>query len=183
MISQKRTMACGLVMCVGILSFACFGCQSAPKNVVAVADFEVDRYLGKWYEVARFDFVHEKNMDNVTAEYSMNDDGSIRVKNRGYNYVKDEWKESIGKAKFQGSPAVGALKVSFFGPFYSGYNVIALDPNYQSALVSGKNYDYLWILSRTPSLPEATKTEYLEIADSLGFDIDKLVWVEHNPYR
>lgn len=112
MISQKNVTNGTKVLLALTMTAALFSCQSAPKNVVAVADFDAERYLGKWYEIARFDFSHEKNMDNVTAEYSMNDDGSIRVQNRGFDYVKNEWKESVGKAKFQNNPNVGALKVS-----------------------------------------------------------------------
>ena len=117
--------------------------QNGRHDNSTIPEFDLSRYLGKWYEIARFDFAHEKDMDNVTARYSLNKDGSIRVENRGYDYKKGEWKESIGKAKFQGRPTIGSLKVSFFGPFYSGYNIIALDPNYLYSLVVGKNYDYL----------------------------------------
>lgn len=157
-------------------------CQSMPENVTPVSGFNAAQYLGTWYEIARMDFRFEKDMGNVTANYSLNDDGSIRVQNRGFDYIKDEWKEAIGKAKFQDKPTVGALKVSFFGPFYSGYNVIAIDPYYQHALVAGENYDYLWILSRTPTIPYEVQSEYLALADSLGFDTEKLVWVEHDTY-
>ena len=178
MFLQKRIIIFMLLITFIMVVVVCTGCQSAPKNIIVVDDFEVDRYLGKWYEIARFDFIHEKNMNNVTAEYSLNKDGSIQVRNQGYDYIKGEWKESIGKAKFQKSPTVGALKVSFFGPFYSGYNIIALDPNYQYSLVAGKNYDYLWILSRTDYIPEYIRNEYLGIAEKLGFDTSKLVWTE-----
>ena len=141
-----------------------------------MTDFDLQRYLGTWHEVARFDFAFERNLRNVTAEYSMNEDGSVRVVNRGYNYTKGKWQESEGRARFQGSPGLGALEVSFFGPFYSGYNIIALDPDYQYALVAGKDLNYLWILSRTPQMPSEVLTEYLILAESLGFDIDRLVW-------
>jgi apolipoprotein D and lipocalin family protein len=100
--------------------------------------------------------------------------------NRGFNTVKNEWEEAIGKAKFRGSDKEAKLKVSFFGPFYSGYNVIAIDNDYQYALVAGKNLDYLWILSRTTTIPTSIKTDYLEKAKSLGYDVEKLVWVTHN---
>lgn len=180
---QKKVWLNAAVVCTILASVWVASCQSAPKDAVPVAGFNPDRYLGRWYEIARLDFNHEKDMSNVTAEYSLNEDGSIRVQNRGYDYDKNIWKEAIGKAKFQGSPTIGALKVSFFGPFYSGYNIVALDPNYQHALVVGKNLDYMWILSRTTGLPEATRIEYLAVADALGFDTNKLVWVEHDIYR
>ena len=125
------------------------GCSvKVPTNVTAVNDFDVNKYAGKWYEIARFDFKYEKNMSNVTAEYTLNDDGSIQVVNKGYNYEKNEWKTSKGKAKINNKENNGALKVSFFGPFYSGYNVVAMDPAYETALVFGESTDYLWILSR-----------------------------------
>ncbi len=155
------------------------GCRSIPRNVEPVEGFSLQRYLGRWYEVARLDFAFERNLMEVTAEYSLNEDGSVRVVNRGFNYVKGEWQESEGRARFRGDSDVGALEVSFFGPFYSGYNVIAIDEDYQHALVSGSDYNYLWILSRTPDVPADVLTEYLILAESLGFDIDLLVWPTH----
>lgn len=152
------------------------GCKSMPKNLVPVENFDLQRYLGKWYEVARFDFAFERNMGEVTAEYSLNEDGSVRVLNKGFSYVKNEWKEAEGRARFRGDPSVGALEVSFFGPFYSGYNVIAIDNDYQYAMVGGKDYNYLWFLSRTPTMPTDVLTEYLILAESLGYNIDNLVW-------
>src|SRR5690554_4456728 len=129
-------------------------CKTIPDGAVAVTSFDANRYLGKWYEIARLDHRFEKNLSNVTAEYSLNSDGSIRVVNSGYHTVKEEWKEAVGKAKFVESPEIAKLKVSFFGPFYSGYNVIALDGNYTYALVVGKSPKYLWILSRETTIPE-----------------------------
>lgn len=155
-------------------------CATIPKGVVAVTDFDQEKYLGKWYEIARFDFRFEKDLNNTTANYSVNPDGSIRVQNRGYNYVKKEWSESIGKAKFVGDPTVAMLKVSFFGPFYAGYNVIALDADYQYALVSGDDLKYLWILAREKTIPDEIKKSYVDLAESLGFDTSQLIWVEHD---
>ena len=115
----------------------------------------------------------------MTANYGTRNDGGIRVLNRGYDPVAGKWKESEGKAYFTGADTTAALKVSFFGPFYGGYNVIRLDEDYQYALVAGPNRDYLWILSRTPTLPEAVKQDYLSTARELGFPVDTLVWVSH----
>lgn len=161
-------------------------CASIPKNAKPVQNFDANRYLGTWYEIARFDFRFERNMDNTTAQYSLNKKGDITVLNSGYNYVDNEWKKAEGVAKFRGSKNVGALKVSFFGPFYSGYNVIALDKNYQYALIAGANLDYLWILSRNKNIPEEVKTDYLQIAKTIGYDTSRLIWVKHdkndNPY-
>jgi apolipoprotein D and lipocalin family protein len=155
-------------------------CQSIPKGATAVRPFEKERYLGKWFEIARIDFRFEKNLNNTTAEYTLNENGTIKVVNRGYNYVKSEWQTAEAKAKFRGDDNVAALKVSFFGPFYSGYNVIAIDEQYRYALVAGKNLDYLWILARDKSIPEEVKTNYLKIANDIGYDTGRLIWVEHN---
>lgn len=154
-------------------------CVTIPEGATAVRPFNKQKYLGKWYEIARFDFKFERNLNNVTATYTLNADGSIRVENRGYDTVKKEWKEAIGKAKFVKGPNLARLKVSFFGPFYSGYNIIALDPDYRYALVAGNNLDYLWILSRTTTIPEKVKSAYLEKARSLGYDTSKLIWPGH----
>ncbi len=153
-------------------------CKTIPKNAVAVKPFDVKKYLGKWYEIARFDFRFEKNLKNTTANYSLNDDGSIKVMNRGYNYKKKKWEEATGKAKFVSSPNEAKLKVSFFGPFYSGYNVIAMDASYTYALVAGKNLDYLWLLSREKTIPESVKQSFLQKATEVGYQVEKLVWVK-----
>ena len=155
-------------------------CASIPKKAKAVENFDVNKYLGTWYEIARFDFRFEKDLDNVSAQYSLNEKGNVNVLNSGYNEKKEEWKKAEGLAKFRGNEDLAELKVSFFGPFYSGYNVVALDENYQYALVAGKNLDYLWILSRTKSIPEEVKTNYLNIAKEIGYDTSKLIWVEHD---
>lgn len=168
------------------LLFILSSCASKPSKAEPVIDFDVNRYLGTWYEVARIDFTHEKNMNNVSAHYSLDEKGNVKVFNSGYNYKKQKWEKAEGKAKFRGEKDVAALKVSFFGPFYSGYNVIALDDEYQYAMVAGKNLDYLWILSRTKELPEDVKNNYLEKAKEIGYDINRLIWVRHdrdnNPY-
>ena len=155
-------------------------CTTIPKGAVAVSSFEKEKYLGKWYEIARMDFRFERNMNNTTAMYTANKDGSIRVENAGYNYKKNVWKKAIGKAKFVGKEDVAMLKVSFFGPFYGGYNVIALDKDYKYALIAGGDLGYLWILSREKSIPEEIKSDYLKKASDLGFNTSELIWVEHN---
>lgn len=161
-------------------------CASIPKNAKAVQNFDINKYLGSWYEIARFDFRFEKDLNNVMAQYSLNDKNNVDVVNSGYNYKKEEWVKANGVAKFRGDKNSAALKVSFFGPFYSGYNVIALDENYRYALVAGKSLKYLWILSREKSIPENVKKDYLKIAQDIGYDTSKLIWVEHNqtsPYE
>ena len=155
-------------------------CSSIPEGATAVSPFNKEKYLGKWYEIARFDYRFEKDLNNVTAEYSLKENGKIKVVNRGYNYIKKKWEEAIGKAKFAKDDNTGMLKVSFFGPFYSGYNVISLQGDYQYALIAGSSLDYLWILSRSKTIPDKVKGEFLEKAKSIGYDIDKLVWVKHD---
>jgi apolipoprotein D and lipocalin family protein len=156
-----------------------YSCKSKiPTKAVAVNNFDKAKYLGKWYEIARLDYKWEKNLNNVTAEYSLNEDGTIKVDNKGYNVKKDKWEESIGKAKFVKKDNVGMLKVSFFGPFYSGYNVVAIDPDYKYALVAGESLKYMWILSRETSIPENIKLDYLRKAQEIGYDTSELVWVK-----
>jgi apolipoprotein D and lipocalin family protein len=163
------------------IAFVLTSCKSTiPKKAVAVNNFDKAKYLGKWFEIARLDYKWEKNLNNVTAEYSLKDDGTIKVDNRGYNVKKDKWEESIGKAKFVKKDNVGMLKVSFFGPFYSGYNVIAVDPDYKYALVAGESLKYMWILSRETTIPESVKADYLIKAQEIGYTVTDLVWVEHN---
>ncbi len=166
-------------LAIASMVFAFNSCGTIPEKAVAVKPFDKDKYLGKWYEIARFDFKFERNLNNTTAQYSLKENGDIRVENRGYNYKKKKWEQAVGMAKFVDDPNEAKLKVSFFGPFYSGYNVIAIDPDYRYALVAGKNTDYLWILSRTKTVPEQIKTDYLKLAQSIGYDIGRLVWVEH----
>lgn len=163
------------------ISIVLSGCTGIPDNAKAVSPFDVTRYAGKWYEIARFDYRFEKHLENVTAEYGLLPDGSVSVLNRGYNVKKEKWQQVEGKAKFVEGMDKGRLKVSFFGPFYSGYNVIALDPIYRYALVVGKSTDYLWLLSRETTMPAEIKDKYVAMAKALGCDTDKLVWVDQKP--
>lgn len=151
-----------------------------PEKAIAIKNFDSQKYLGKWYEIARFDFKFEKNLNQVTATYSKNPDGSIKVNNQGYDYVKKEWKQSIGEAKFVNGGNEARLKVSFFKPFWAGYNVIDLAGDYQYALIAGKNLDYLWILSREKTIPNSVKTRFLAKAKSIGYDTSQLIWVEQS---
>lgn len=160
--------------------FGVASCTTIPEGATAVTPFSKDKYLGKWYEIARLDFKYEKDLNNTTAQYSLNDDGTIKVFNRGYNTKTKEWKESTGKAKFVGDTNEAMLKVSFFGPFYSGYNVIAIDQDYKYALVAGENFKYLWILSREKTIPKKIKENYLQKAEKIGYKTADLLWVEHN---
>ncbi|EAW1753012.1 hypothetical protein DLP14_01875 [Salmonella enterica] len=163
-------------------AFLIVACSSPtpPKGVTVVNNFDAKRYLGTWYEIARLDHRFERGLEQVTATYSLRDDGGINVINKGYNPDREMWQKTEGKAYFIGSPNRAALKVSFFGPFYGGYNVIALDREYRHALVCGPDRDYLWILSRTPTLSEEIKQQMLAVATREGFDVNKLIWVKQS---
>ena len=165
---------------MGIGIFIFNSCSTIPKNAQAVKPFDKEKYLGKWFEIARLDFKFEKNLNNTTANYSLNDNGTIKVVNKGYNTKKEKWQEAEGKAKFVGDSNIAMLKVSFFGPFYAGYNVIAIDDDYKYALVAGRNLEYLWILSRETSIPENIKSDYLKVAKNIGYKTEDLIWVKHD---
>lgn len=179
-IKNSQIILGGAVVMATLSAILVSSCRSTiPKGASAVKPFDVKRYTGKWYEIARLDFKHEKGLNNVTAFYSSND-GKIEVVNRGFDVKKEKWQEVTGKAKFVNEPDEAALKVSFFGPFYSGYNVIAIDPEYRYALVAGESLKYLWLLSRETTMPENIKQEYLDKAKGLGYNTGDLVWVEHD---
>lgn len=162
-----------------LASFCISGCLGMPKSVTPVIDFELNRYLGTWYEIARLDHSFERGLEQVTAEYSLRNDGGISVINRGFSVNKNNWREAKGKAFFVGSPSEAYLKVSFFGPFYGSYVVFELDRNYQYAFVASSSLSYLWLLARSPRIDDAVKTRFVEQAKNLGFTTEKLVWVKH----
>lgn len=166
------------IIALGAIAF--LACKTIPEGATPVKNFQKEKYLGKWYEIARMDFKFEENLNNTTAQYALKESGKIRVYNKGYNYVKNKWEDATGKAKFVKDEEIGMLKVSFFGPFYSGYNVIAIDENYRHALIAGKNLEYLWILSRETSISGEVKDQYLKIAQEIGYNTDELIWVEHD---
>jgi apolipoprotein D and lipocalin family protein len=156
------------------------GCLGIPERVQPVQDFELERYLGQWYEVARLDHSFERGLEQVTAEYSMREDGGVTVTNRGYSIENDEWQEATGKAFFVNATNEGYLKVSFFGPFYGSYVVFEIDrDNYQYAYVSGPDTSYLWLLARTPRVSDAIAADFTAQAKKRGFDARELIWVRH----
>lgn len=163
---------------LGLLCVFLSACAGIPEGIQPVTGFQVERYLGKWYEIARLDHPFERGLEQVSAEYSQREDGDIRVLNRGFNTRQQKFEEAEGRAKFVGQPDVGQLKVSFFGPFYGGYNIVELDPNYQYVLVAGNDRDYLWILARTPQLEAAVQQWLVAKAKSLGFATDQLIFVK-----
>src|SRR5690606_34046565 len=146
--------------------------RPVKSDLPVIKDFELEKYLGEWYEIARLDFFWEKGLKNVKANYSLNEDGSIKVINSGVKIKDNKLKQSVGKAKFLGEPNEGALKVSFFGPFYSGYNIMHIGGNYEYALVFGENLDYMWILSRTKTITPELQAKYLEYARTAGYAVE-----------
>ena len=165
---------------VVLLLNGCGQSRTIPQGATAVEPFDVRKYTGKWYEIARLDFKQEHGLNNVSAQYTLNDDGTIDVLNRGYNFEEEKWEEASGKARFVDSKNEAKMEVSFFGPFYSGYNVIAIDPDYQYALIAGESLEYLWLLSRETTMPENIKQDFLRKAEAIGYNTDNLVWVEHD---
>lgn len=164
-------MACLLAACTGL-----------PEGVKPVQPFDANRYLGTWYEIARLDHSFERGLEQVSANYSLREDGGIRVLNKGYSAEDGEWKQAEGKAYFVESPDQGYLKVSFFGPFYGAYGIFELDQqDYQYAFVSGYSTDYLWLLSRTPTVSPELIERFKQEAAKRGFATDQLIMVRQAP--
>jgi len=174
---MKRTIVASLLGMAAIT----VGCTAIPQGLEPVTGFDPDRYLGKWYEIARLDHPFERGLSNVSATYTKSENGGIRVLNKGYNARTGTWKQIEGRARSVKDKNVGSLKVSFFGPFYGGYHILALDKqNYSYSMVAGPSRSYLWILSRSKMLDAGIYAELLSKAREWGFDTDKLILVEHN---
>ena len=151
-----------------------------PEKVTPVKGFDISRYLGKWYEIARLDHSFERGLSKITAEYSLRDDGGVSVVNRGYSPEKGEWKEARGRAYFVNEKDEGYLKVSFFGPFYGSYIIFDIDKvNYEYAFISGPDTSYLWLLARKPDLPKDVIEKFKIQAKKMGFDTQSLIFVGH----
>lgn len=166
---------------LAVAALALSGCSSTrpPEGITPVTPFDLARYEGRWYEVARLDHSFERGMTDVSATYQRQADGSVRVLNRGFDTGKNDWRQAEGKALFTGDANTASLKVSFFGPFYGGYHVAALDADYQWALVVGPDRSYCWILSRTRRLPPGVREQLIARASALGIDTQALIWVTH----
>ncbi|WP_309044152.1 lipocalin family protein [Marinobacter sediminicola] len=168
-------MKCVLVFTTALCLLS--ACTGVPQDIEPVTGFDQQRYLGTWYEIARLDHSFEEGLSRVTANYSLNDDGSIKVINRGYNAEEGQWQEADGRAVFVGDSDVGHLKVSFFGPFYASYVVFELDNQYSTAYITGYNRDYLWLMSRTPEVSEEALAAFKARAVAEGFDLTELILV------
>jgi len=169
---SQRLIRCGLVAFVLMLG----GCLGLPDGVQPVQGFAIAGYLGTWYEIARLDHSFEKGLSRVSARYTLHENGSVRVVNRGYEAETGEWKRVEGKARFVSSRETGYLKVSFFGPFYSSYVIFELEPMFQYAFVCGSTKDYLWLLARTPVVDQAVKNKFVARAKELGFATENLIF-------
>jgi apolipoprotein D and lipocalin family protein len=174
---RRFPFAAAWIVSLAALLAGCGG--GAPEGIEPIRGFQVERYMGKWYEIVRLDHRFERGMEQVTATYALNDDGTVAVLNRGFKAAKGEWDEASGKARFVGSTDVGELEVSFFGPFYGAYNIVDLDPDYQHVLIVGPSRDYLWILSRTPNPPAQEVDRLIAKAAQLGIDTGALIRVRH----
>lgn len=175
---RSRWHRAWLLLCLAVLPLL-NACTSPPEGVTVVSPFDVKRYAGQWFEIARLDHRFERGLSDVNATYRLEADGSVAVINRGFDAAKGEWKEAVGRALFTGDSNTASLKVSFFGPFFGGYHVIALDPGYRWAMVIGPNTDYLWILARDKQLPPGVREQLVAQAARLGVNTNELIWVEH----
>ncbi len=162
------------------LLFLLNACTGIPEGIRPVENFDSNKYLGKWYEIARLDHSFERGLQNVSASYSMRSDGGIRVINRGFNPSSKTWREAEGKAYFVKNNDRGYLKVSFFGPFYGAYIIFDLGENYQYSLVTSSNKSYLWLLSRTPKINKALKAALIKRMAELDFNTQALIFVDQS---
>tara|TARA_B110000046_G_scaffold184857_2_gene224560 strand:+ start:1963 stop:2499 length:537 start_codon:yes stop_codon:yes gene_type:complete len=169
------------IIFIALCYCALAGCLGAPEGVKPVKDFKIDRYLGKWFEVARLDHSFERGLSGVTAQYSMRDDGGVRVINSGLSDETGQYSEAEGRAYFVETQDQGYLKVSFFGPFFGSYVIFDLDvEGYEYAFVAGNNTNYLWLLARTPQVSDEVMTRFIDQSAALGFATDELIFVQHS---
>ncbi|SDE63825.1 apolipoprotein D and lipocalin family protein [Mucilaginibacter pineti] len=160
------------------IAYALWPKKKVPASAI-VDPFNKEMYLGKWNEVARLPNLIEKDLRDLTEEYTQNEDGTIQVVTRAFNPIKNKPVEATGTIKFRGAETRGQLEVAYYLPIYLDYNVLDIDDNYQYALVSGNSMNYLWLLSRESSMPEEMKQRFLQKATALGFDISRLEWMDY----
>lgn len=161
-------------------ALALSACSASVPDGIAPVRFDAQRYLGTWYEIARFDHSFERGLERVSATYAANGDGSIAVTNRGFDPAKGAWREARARARFLGPRDIASLGVTFQPPFEGGYNVFRLAPDYSLALVTGNDRSYLWLLSRTPILPEVVVAEWLGHAAAQGFGTERVIRVRQD---
>jgi apolipoprotein D and lipocalin family protein len=170
-----------LALLVGAVSFVMFGRTGIPDGLTAVSGFDLQRYQGTWYEIARLDHGFERGLTHVSTEYSLREDGGFDVVNRGFNLKKGAWETKEGKGYLVEAPEVGRLKVSFFGPFYGSYNIVDLDQkNYAYAMIVGPSRHFFWILSRTKTVDPALMQSLVLKAKTYGLRLETLIYVDQN---
>ena len=150
------------------------GCRSPEYAIAAVKDFNAAKYMGKWYEFARLPNWFEKDMNRVTATYTMLPDGKIKVVNQGE--ISGQIRRISGFARPADDSGSGELEVTFFRPFYSPYRIIKLADDYRYSIVAGSDENYLWVLSRTPQISPADWQEISAFLEENGFPKDKLIY-------
>lgn len=169
-----------MLLLVSLFSIGLNACSNEQLNNSTVSELDLNRYVGKWYEIARYDHIFERGLVGCTANYTLQDNGYIKVVNAGYKKTLDgKYDESIGKARRPNVNEQGKLEVAFFANFYADYYVLELAPDYRYALVGSKTDKYLWILSRTPQMEQVDIDFLLKRAKERGYNVDKLIWVEH----
>lgn len=175
---KQSGCAFSILMLLALLTAFCLNftsCSTASKvDNSTIPSLDLNRFMGRWYEIARFDHKFERDMQQVTTIYVIQDNGRVKVINQGLK--KDKWKTSEGKGKLTTTP--GLLRVSFWGPFYSDYRVMMLAQDYSYALIGGESDKYLWILSRSPQMRQDTRNQVLREAQRRGYNTNKLIWVE-----
>lgn len=158
-----------------------FGVTAAPEGLAPISGFQLERYLGLWYEIARMDHSFERGLSSVTAEYVSLPSGAVEVINRGYDDRHGAWREARGKATFRGASDVGQLKVAFFWPFHGAYNILVIDrAEYRWSLVAGPTRDYFWVLSRSPGMETSLRDRLVGEASTMGFAVERLIFVAHD---
>lgn len=160
--------------------FGLSACTGIPEGIQPISNFELEQYLGRWYEIARLDHSFERGMQQVTATYEMREDGGVRVINEGFITDENSWDQAEGKAYFVNSDDIGHLKVSFFGPFYGSYIIFELGENYEYAFVTSTNKSYLWLLAREPVIEQELQQRFISTMSALAYDTDALIWVEQS---
>jgi apolipoprotein D and lipocalin family protein len=177
---KKGKALIGVVAAAGVagIAYALWPKKKVPVSAI-VDPFYKEKYLGKWNEVARLPNLIEKDLRDLTEEYSLNEDGTIKVVTRAFNPVKNKAVEATGTIKFKDAPTRGQFEVAYFLPIYLDYNILDIDDDYRYALVSGSGLNYLWLLSRESSMPEEMKQRFLQKATGLGFEISNLEWMDY----